>query len=95
MSSPQLNINRLQIRFRGIPPAIAEAAVRTLGPDLVRDLTQQQHRWQAGQGHLDSLDLGTVQVGQPLDRQQIAAVLSQAIAAAIFKTIPPSTGSKP
>lgn len=92
MSNPQLNINRLQIRFRGIPPAIAEAAVRTLGPALLRDLSQQ-HRWQAGQVvHLDSLDVGSVQVDRRSDRQQITAVLSQAITAAIAKTMPPSGG---
>jgi arginase family enzyme len=93
MSNTRLNIQQLRLRCRGIDPAVAEAAIRRLGPDLLRELARQQHPWPVGQTlQIDRLELGNIQVERPGNQQQISKALIPAISTAITQNLHISGG---
>jgi hypothetical protein len=72
-----VHIDRLDLDLRGLDPALAEAAVRALGPALQRQLAQAGSRPPAQSA--PRIDAGHVPAGG--DAQALADRLAQRIAA--------------
>jgi hypothetical protein len=92
MSNPRLHIQQLQLRCRGVTPAVVETAIRNLGPELLRQLTQAQAYQAQSQLTASSsqplahLDLGTLPVARPAQPQHISTALAHAITTAVSPT---------
>jgi hypothetical protein len=71
----RVEINRLDLDLRGIPPATAEAAIRLLGPALAqalkrdRDVAMPAHR----------IDAGRIEAGPGSGPQALAARIAASI----------------
>jgi hypothetical protein len=81
MNNHQIHIDRININGQGIAPSIAQAATQGLGQELLTGLTQQS--WSPGRTVIGDLQLGTVQVNNPQDVQEIRQAISQAVIQAI------------
>lgn len=84
MSNHQIKIDRISIRSQGVAAPIAQSAVQGLGQELLTGLAQQRDSLGARQRiQIDNLNLGTLQVSNPQDTNQ----LRQAIAASVLRAI--------
>ena len=85
----EIQIDRLHIQGQGIPPPVAQSAVRGLGQELLTGLGQQN--WSSKQSmSIQELQLGSLSIDNPLD----AEGLRQAIAQAIIRAIAQKTESR-
>ena len=85
----EIQIDRLNIQGQGIPPPVAQSAVRGLGQELLTGLAQQN--WSSKQSmSIKELQLGSLSIDNPLD----AEGLRQAIAQAIIRAIAQKTESR-
>ena len=85
----EIQIDRLNIQGQGIPPPVAQSAVRGLGQELLTGLGQQN--WSSKQSmSIQELQLGSLSIDNPLD----AEGLRQAIAQAIIRAIAQKTESR-
>jgi hypothetical protein len=85
-----IRIDCLNIRSRGVSPALARAAVQDLGPEILQGLSQHGQNLKSGHPiHLDTLKLDTVR----MPPTQTAPLLRTAIAQAVVRAI--STHANP
>jgi len=80
--SRQINIDKLEIRLKGISQESARAAADNLGRDLLGELARSSHIMRATQS-VDQLDAGTVRVASAAAPATVRRSIVGGIAASI------------
>ena len=73
---PNVQINNLSVRLRGVSPGTAQQAIAQLQGALH---TAMQGNGMSARGSTDQLDLGTVRIGNNASAPSIAAALASRI----------------
>src|SRR6059036_25539 len=87
MSKQSINIDRLEIRLKGVSPETARAAVGDLGRELMGQLATAR-QGPAGQptGNIDHVDSGTVHLASATTPSELRRTIAGRIAASINST---------
>lgn len=84
----RIDIDRLHLRLRGIPPQRARAALNGLGEQVLRELAQRgELRGRSGQIRLGTVQVGQVQVRPNSSERELRAAASRAVGDAIINQI--------
>ena len=87
MSNRRIDVDRLDIRLKGVSPASARAAVGDLGRELMGQLAApRQDPGDQRTGSIDRLDSGTVRLASGATPSELRRTIAGRIAAAIRST---------
>ena len=86
MSKRDIEIDRLEIRLKGVAPESARAAVGDLGRELLGRLARQQGQGRERTGSIDHVDSGTVQLAAGAASGELRRAIAGRIAASINST---------
>lgn len=85
MNKRSIEIDRLEIRLKGIAPESARAAVGDLGREVLRQLAQQGEGHK-GTGNIDRVDAGSVRLTSGATPSELRSTIAARIAGSINST---------
>jgi hypothetical protein len=80
VSKQNINIERLEIRLRGVLPELVRSAVRGFGKELLEQLTPTGS---AGTNRIDRVDSGTLQIARGTRQAELSSRMAKHVAASI------------
>jgi hypothetical protein len=80
VSKQNINIERLEIRLRGVSPELVRSAVRGFGKELLEQLTPTGS---AGTNRIDRVDSGTLQIARGTRQVEVSCRMAKHVAASI------------
>jgi hypothetical protein len=84
VSKRSINIDRLQIRIKGVSAGVARAAIKDLGPELLGQLAVPAERSGTGQSTtIGKIDAGRAQVGSGTTPAGLRNLIAQRVADSI------------
>lgn len=86
MSSRDIEIDRLEIRLKGVAPESARVAVGDLGRELLGQLARQQGEGRERTGSIDHVDSGTVRLTSAATPSELRRTIAGRIAVSINST---------
>ena len=87
MSRRRIDVDRLEIRLKGVSPESARTAVGDLGRELLSQLAApRQDRGDQRTGSVDRVDSGTVRLASGATSSELRSTIAGRIAAAIRST---------
>jgi hypothetical protein len=86
VSKRNIEIDRLEIRLKGVTPESARAALGDLGNELLGQLARQQGRGRERNGSIDHVDSGTVRLTSGATPSELRKTIASRIAVSINST---------
>jgi hypothetical protein len=85
LSTQRIDIDRLEIRLKGVSPESARAAAGDLGRELLGEMARQDQGVQRTR-NIDQVDAGTVQLASGTTPGELRRTIAGRIAASISST---------